>query len=310
MFSSRMNFADQADWCDSGVLAAKQRLAASGRLPWVAGQDTCPTGYSQGGIASRGEYGPLGYPRLGGAYGRQNVGGFNIQNLLQQQQQQQQQQLFDDLECSTGGYNHPLLANHPLLNSAVNRFQAGMLGGPLGYPRLGQRLGGSAAQRLAASAHICPYGFTPEQAHLIHELMRTPAMRSLSGTTACPYGFSPEQSRLIQALGWGGRMGKERDVAGVLGMGGMPRGGAGRLEMMGADQGMGRMAMMMRGGEIGMGVRRGRSMGMMEDAECLDAMKSMGMGMGMGMNGLDVAMGCIVGDESGVRDVVGCRLTM
>ncbi|KAJ3069377.1 hypothetical protein HDU98_007594 [Podochytrium sp. JEL0797] len=122
MFSSRMNFADQADWCDSGVLAAKQRLAASGRLPWVAGQDSCLTGYSQGGFESRGEFGPLGYPRFGGAYGRQNVGGFNIQNLLQQQQQQQ---LFDDLECSTGGYNHPLLANHPLLNAAVNRFQHG-----------------------------------------------------------------------------------------------------------------------------------------------------------------------------------------
>ncbi|KAJ3067174.1 hypothetical protein HDU98_009620 [Podochytrium sp. JEL0797] len=113
MFSSRMNFADQADWCDSGVLAAKQRLASSGRLPWVAGQDICPTGYSQGGIASRGEFGPLGY-------GRQSVGGFNIQNLPQQQRQQQ---LFDDLEYSNFGQSHPFLANHPLLNAAANRFQ-------------------------------------------------------------------------------------------------------------------------------------------------------------------------------------------
>ncbi|KAJ3068685.1 hypothetical protein HDU98_008181 [Podochytrium sp. JEL0797] len=120
MFSSRMNFADQADWCDSGDLATKQRLAASGRLPWVAGQETYPTGYSQGGIASRGEIGSLGYPRFGGAFSRQNVGGFNIQNLLQQQQQQQ---LFDDLECSNISHNHPLLANHPLLNAAANRFQ-------------------------------------------------------------------------------------------------------------------------------------------------------------------------------------------
>ncbi|KAJ3067175.1 hypothetical protein HDU98_009621 [Podochytrium sp. JEL0797] len=112
MFSSRMNFLDQVDWCDSGVLAVKQRLAASGRLLWVAGQDICPTGYSQGGIASRGEFGPLGYAKLGGAYGRQNL------RLLQQQQQ-----LFDDLECSNFGQNHPFLASHPLLGAAVNRFQ-------------------------------------------------------------------------------------------------------------------------------------------------------------------------------------------
>ncbi|KAJ3059450.1 hypothetical protein HDU98_004535, partial [Podochytrium sp. JEL0797] len=131
MFSSRMNFADQPDWCDSGVLAAKQRLAASGRLPWVAGQDICPTGSSQRGIASRGEFGPIGYPRLGGAYGRQN---------LLQQQQQQQQQLFDDLECSNFGQNHPFLASHPLLGAAVNRFQHGdhpLLDRALGYPSLG-----------------------------------------------------------------------------------------------------------------------------------------------------------------------------
>ncbi|KAJ3063550.1 hypothetical protein HDU98_000678, partial [Podochytrium sp. JEL0797] len=57
-----------------------------------------------------------------GAYGRQNIGGFNIQNLLQQQQQQQ---LFDDLECSNVGQSHPFLASHPLLGAAVNRFQRG-----------------------------------------------------------------------------------------------------------------------------------------------------------------------------------------
>ncbi|KAJ3068518.1 hypothetical protein HDU98_008311 [Podochytrium sp. JEL0797] len=118
MFSHRMNFAYQADWCDSGVLAAKQRLAASGRLSWVARVRT----FAQPDIPNaelRRVETSVHSDTQDSVARTVNVGGFNTQNLLQQQQQQ----CSDDLECSTGGYNHPFLASHALLNAAASRFQ-------------------------------------------------------------------------------------------------------------------------------------------------------------------------------------------